>query len=121
MRRGVAAVELALTLPIVVMLTSAVIDYGLFLRSLATVNNAVREGARAGVRVPAGADPSPETIALVNVQRVLVDAGFVDRAAAHTDAVLLPVGDTTSLVITVSIPFTPVVGLLPTPPPPPPR
>lgn len=110
-RRGAAAVELALSLPIVLMLAGAVFDYGMFMRSLAFANNAVREGARAGARMEVSDTPGPEEVALTSVARVLDDAGVASGAYDVSAAIT---GDD-GIAVSVDIPFTPLVGLVPTP------
>lgn len=48
-QRGVAAVEFALVLPVLLILLFGIIEMGLFLYDKAVITNASREGARAGV------------------------------------------------------------------------
>ncbi|PYE21384.1 TadE-like protein [Paraburkholderia silvatlantica] len=48
-QRGVAAVEFALVLPVLLILLFGIIEMGLFLYDKAVITNAAREGARAGV------------------------------------------------------------------------
>ena len=47
--RGQSLVELALILPVFLILTLAVVDFGMALRAYVTVTNAAREGARYAV------------------------------------------------------------------------
>ncbi|MDP6468721.1 MAG: TadE/TadG family type IV pilus assembly protein [Pirellulaceae bacterium] len=49
--RGVAAIEAALVLPIVVLLTFGYIELGWYVNSLQVLHNAARQGARAAVRI----------------------------------------------------------------------
>ena len=58
-QKGVAAVEFALVLPILVMMAFGIIEFSLILYDKAVITNASREGARAGIvsqspRVPDG-------------------------------------------------------------------
>lgn len=48
-KKGAAAVEFALILPILVVLTFGIIEFGLVLYDQAVITNASREGARTGV------------------------------------------------------------------------
>ena len=50
-KRGVAAVEAALALPIVVLLTFGFIEIGWYVNSLQILHDAARQGARAAVRL----------------------------------------------------------------------
>lgn len=52
--RGAVAVEFALVLPLLVMLVTGIIQFGLYYNAKLTLTHAVREGARAAV---VGADP----------------------------------------------------------------
>lgn len=47
--RGVAAVEFALVLPLLIVLLLGIIDFGLMMYDKAMITNAAREGARAGI------------------------------------------------------------------------
>lgn len=47
--RGVAAAELALILPVLLLILFGIIEFGMIMYSREVVTNAVREGARAGI------------------------------------------------------------------------
>ena len=47
--RGAELIELALVLPILLLVFAGIVDFGLLLQRLITVNNAAREGARIAV------------------------------------------------------------------------
>ena len=59
-QEGVAAVEFALVLPLLVLLAFGIIEFSLVLFDKAVITNASREGARAGIlyRVPFSTDPT---------------------------------------------------------------
>ena len=65
-QKGVAAVEFALVLPLLVLLAFGIIEFSLALYDKAVITNASREGARAGIvfRDPAFTDG--EIIGIVN-------------------------------------------------------
>ncbi len=65
-QKGVAAVEFALVLPLLVVLAFGIIEFSLALYDKAVITNASREGARAGIvfRDPAVTDD--EIIGIVN-------------------------------------------------------
>jgi Flp pilus assembly protein TadG len=73
--RGQAVIELALTLPLLLIVVFGIIDFGFMFQRYEAVTNAAREGARLGVLVPAVATPGMYTAA--NAQ---------DRALAYLDA-----------------------------------
>ncbi len=73
--RGQAVIELALTLPLLLIVVFGIIDFGFMFQRYEAVTNAAREGARLGVLVPAVAAPGQYTVA--NAQ---------DRALAYLDA-----------------------------------
>ena len=50
-RRGVAAVEAAIVMPIVILLTFGFIELGWYVNSVQILHNAARQGARAAVRL----------------------------------------------------------------------
>jgi Flp pilus assembly protein TadG len=47
--RGAAAVEMALVLPLLIMLLGGIVDYGRYFWTQVQLTNAAREGARAGI------------------------------------------------------------------------
>jgi Flp pilus assembly protein TadG len=85
-RRGVAAVEAAVTLPLLVTLMLGVWEVGRMLQVNSTLNNAAREG----VRIAAGGvwNGQPVTVAIVQqqVKDYLTSAGF--PAAAVNGSVI---------------------------------
>lgn len=48
-QRGVAAVEFALILPLLIVVLFGIVDFGLMIYNKAMITNAAREGARAGI------------------------------------------------------------------------
>jgi len=65
-QKGVAAVEFALILPILVMLAFGIIEFSLLLYDKAVITNASREGARAGIVSQSPRVNDSEIIAVVN-------------------------------------------------------
>jgi Flp pilus assembly protein TadG len=63
-QKGVAAVEFALILPILVLLAFGIIEFSLILYDKAVITNASREGARAGIvsQSPRVSDGEIETV-----------------------------------------------------------
>jgi hypothetical protein len=73
-RRGVAAVEFALTFPVVALLLLGGLEFGWYFSRLAMVNSAAHDGARYGAQqVSAGAQ---RTLAEAGTLTMLEDMGF---------------------------------------------
>jgi Flp pilus assembly protein TadG len=83
--RGVAAVEFALLLPILLLLTLGAIDWGYFLYVKQRVVNAAREGARAGTLVdPATKEEDPLQVAKFAAEAYLKGVGLTETAVVTT-------------------------------------
>lgn len=71
-QKGASAVEFALVLPLLMLITFGIIEFGLFMYNQQVITNSSREGARAGIvsRVPArlveGPTIPPSAAACVN-------------------------------------------------------
>lgn len=110
---GIALVEMALILPVLVLLTFGVIEYGWMFMRAHQVTSAAREGARAGARALAG---NADVAAAVT--RVMSDA----RISGYTYSVS-PAADGVEtggrFTVTVSVPYANVdllgIAILPTP------
>lgn len=87
-RRGVAAAEAAVTLPVVVLLMLGVWEVGRMLEVNAILNNAVRDGAR----LAAGGmeNGTPVTVAMVqqHVQNYMTSAGIPSAAVGGSTVTL---------------------------------
>lgn len=134
-RRGVAAIEFALWLPVLLLFVSAVIDWGSYMTTRVTVARAVMEGTRSGAAVfepptvvPPGSRIVNRTIA--RTERVFTDMGLTCSnpscfqvqyctigAAADfgDDPALCTNPPIVTLVVEATLPFTPFFGLIPTP------
>ena len=62
-RTGSAAIEFALTLPLFVLLVTAIFEFGWMFFMRSTVIHAVRDGCRAGAVIPPGESPSASEVA----------------------------------------------------------
>ena len=80
---GATTVELALTLPLVLLLLVGIVDLGLALNAYVTVNNASREGAQYAIVHPT-ATPS-EITAVVVARSAPLDAGKLSVNALYYD------------------------------------
>jgi Flp pilus assembly protein TadG len=106
---GNALVEFGLLLPFLLILLLGIIDWGHVHFARLTITNAAREGARVGVTraTPQVAEAEAEARA----REYLVNSGIQGaevRAAMH---------DTVQdgLTVTVTLPFRPLIGFVPTP------
>lgn len=117
-RRGAAAIEFALCFPIFVAILFGILEYGWIFYEQANVIAAVRSGARFGVTQDPDTQPSYLTDAEDTVRDSLAGLGI--RASDLTDATIeATVSPSTSatdlLTVACTVPYTPVVGLIPTP------
>ena len=114
-RRGASAVEFALTLPVILVIASAVIDYGWYLHQATSVVHAVREGARFGSTV--ALDDGPDVEAVNQTTTVLNTLGVPCSSGAGCEvaAILGTTGTLTSMTVTAEIEYLAPFGLVPTP------
>lgn len=115
-RRGSAAIEFALTLPVLITLMLAVLEYGWVFFQQSSVVNAVRDGTRVAVQAP---DYScVEEVANAQTRAVLARFGLDCDSIPDCDIItdLNPYDDTAdTLTVKVSIPYEPLTGLIPVP------
>ncbi|MEQ1502226.1 MAG: TadE family protein [Myxococcota bacterium] len=116
-RRGGAAVEFALIAPVLFAMLSGIVEWGWYLFNLQLVLNAVADGTRAGARIPMSASPSPATVAHDRAAALLQSLGVVSSASTASAAVtvITSTGATPEVFVSVSLPYTPLIGLIPTP------
>lgn len=85
-RRGAALVEAAFALPILLILVVGIIEFGRFIHTKVTLDNAVREGARFASTGQQVADPDdPEA-------RLARGDGIRQRVVAYASTLRLPAG-----------------------------
>ena len=98
--RGVAAVEFAIILPVLVLMLMGIIDWGFFFFFSESVVNAAREGARAGVVEPDSGDTTTtaETVAQAYLGSANIEIGTgTNEAEASADL------DGSDLAVTVTM------------------
>lgn len=111
-RRGAAAVEFALVLPVLLALIFGLIDWGWFLFYRVTYTMA----AQRGVRLAAGAPMSRDPVALAEQEaRAWLLAYGADPTGADIHAELVGSGADEEIQVTVSRTYEPLIGLVPTP------
>jgi Flp pilus assembly protein TadG len=120
-RRGVAATEFALILPLLVLLVLGAVDFGRFAHSLIAVSNASRTGAGFAAMHPTTTVATPQWRAAIR-QQVLTELGQTTGHLGIADAEVVtaipdPVVDSGSasgtrwaVSVTVSIPFRTIVA-----------
>ena len=99
--RGAALLETAITLPLVLLVTVSIFEFGRAYQTWQVLTNAAREGAR--IAVIAGTTDNQVTDAVRNYMK----GGQLPSHAAATVSVNrnVPFGATTASTITVSYPF----------------
>lgn len=111
-RRGGAAIELALTAPILFSMATGVVEWGWFMNQQVSVVQAARDAARAGaLTADAGEAPS---VAIERFNDRLTEIG-ADPTQSTVAAV---VGDSSAgsvLTVSVEVPYPALLGFLPTP------
>ncbi len=113
-RRGASAVEFALTLPILLALASAVVDYGWYLSQSINVLNSTREGLRVGAMVPY--DDGPDAEAETWTTSLLKSYGIdCEALSCNISAAVGTVDGYDAMTLTVDIPYTAPVGVVPVP------
>ena len=116
-RHGASALEFALTLPIVMAVLAGILEYGWYLFQSSNVVHALRDGTRIGVTVPLADAEGPTTRAQAHARAVLDGLGVPcdDDGGCLVSAMIGPSGDISTLTMTISVDYTPIVGMLPTP------
>lgn len=112
-RRGAQAVEFALLLPVLLGLTSGIIDYGWYFSQHLEVLQASRDAVRSAAVLDQDVAPNtPCYTAVENARTNLNTKGF-DGTGATLAAVVLD-GDKV-VVLTLSVPYAALFGLIPVP------
>jgi len=112
--RGANPIEFALTLPMFVAITFALLDYGWFFMNKAVADVAVARGCRAGAIIDP-LDGDPATVALIEMagwsQFIVADCQL------HEWCLIRDVGTvpTRRLECEMDAPYQPLIGLFPTP------
>lgn len=113
-RRGAAAVEFALTAPLLLLILSAVLDYGWYLSRMAAVLQSVREGARIGSRTDQA--EGPEAAAVVSTEATLVSMGVpCETVNCDVTATMGVLADMDTITVEAEVEYLPLMGMVPTP------
>jgi hypothetical protein len=111
-RRGAAAIEFALVLPVLVGLLMGAIEWGWYLRHEILVVHIARDAAAAGA-LSKPAD-GPDTVALARAWDALVE-GHIDPARAHLDADVVSSVYGPVISVDVVVDYDPLLRWVPTP------
>jgi len=114
-RRGNAAVEFALTLPLLLAIVSAILDYGWYLTQSGNVMQAVREGARLGATIDQEDGPDSEAIDHATASLRALGVPCDTATACNVEATILTVGGLDAITVTAEISYEPLMGIVPTP------
>ncbi len=106
-QRGVAAVEFALVLPVLLLILFGIIEFGLVMFDQAVITNASREGARAGIVLKT---PKATTTDIQNVVLNYCQSRLISIGGTSSPSVSVPSGQGgsfgTPLTVTVTYKFT---------------
>jgi Flp pilus assembly protein TadG len=114
LRRGASAVEFALTLPLLIVMISAIVDLTWFLQQETSLLQGVREGVRVGASTVAENDPLGT--ARLHTEDALKSLG-IDCAAVDCDitASVDTSGALDLITLAAVVPYEAPFGLLPSP------
>jgi Flp pilus assembly protein TadG len=104
--RGAELVELALILPILLIIIAGIVDFGFMFQAFMVVNNAAREGAR--VRILPGYTNADAT---ARVNNYVTASGLAGTATTSVNAITIPTGgagapSSNGVRVTVRYPYT---------------
>ncbi len=110
-RRGNAAIEFALVLPVLLLLALPPIEFAWYITCSRTALEAVQDGARVGAKTPLSNDPvaAARAATLANLDASLP----ISYSPSDVGVSLVNGGDTVR--VDVSIPFPPLIGFAPVP------
>lgn len=128
-RRGSAAIEFAIWLPVVLMFVATVVDYGFYMTRRVAVARATMEGARYGAAVfepdsvpegtdvePAARDRASEMLTDMGIACPVVPSCAINTTYCQSDASAAcnnPPFD--AIQVEIDYTYTPIFGLVPVP------
>ena len=102
---GTSIVEATIVLPLLLLLTFAIGDFGIAYTRWNSLTNAVREGARAGVVFQAPCNVGTVTNAVENTVSTFAMSSGLDGAAIATTVANACAGTGTQLIVTSTVPY----------------
>lgn len=103
--RGQAMIETALTLPLLLLLSVSVFEFGRAFQYWQILTNAAREGARVAVLPGTGTDAVTERVASYIEGGQLVNAGSATVTVVSNDEISIGASTASASTVTVSYPF----------------
>lgn len=113
-RRGAAALEFALCLPVILLVIGGIVDLSAFVELTQVASRAARDGARIGATVIEGDDPTGEGIEAAAVEQaelLLAEAGRPCGAGCDITADWVAIDGAMYVRVDVRYPYEPWVGL----------
>jgi Flp pilus assembly protein TadG len=119
MQAGTSVVEMAIVLPLLLMLVFAIGDFGIAYTQWNSLTNAVREGARAGVVFRAPCNAATVTTEVENTVSNFASSSGLDGGAITTTVANPCAGTGSQMTVTSTIPYdyiaiAALTGLAPT-------
>lgn len=116
LRRGAAALEFALTLPVLIVVLGAVIELSLYISHFHQIQRASRDGARVGSITLEGADADGSLItseAVDHATEVLESVGMPCDSKCNIEAEWLEFGDWMFVEVRVTYPYQSFTSIIP--------
>ena len=104
-QRGQAMIETALTLPLLLLLSVSVFEFGRAFQYWQILTNAAREGARVAVLPGTGSDDVTDRVAAYIEGGQLVNAGSATVTVVSDDEISIGASTASASTVTVSYPF----------------
>jgi len=111
-RRGAAAIEFALTLPVFVLMLGGALEWGWVMPHELDAEHVARDAARAGALAAPGQDPI--ALATTRATQALAEQG-VDPGRATVAVSLGNAVSGTTIQVQVTVPYDTLLGLVPAP------
>ncbi len=100
-QRGAALLETAITIPIILLVSVGIFEFGRAYQTWQVLTNAAREGARVAILMEAS-----DTQVLTTVRSYMTAGGLANAATANIVLTRnVPMGSTTASKVTVNYPF----------------
>jgi Flp pilus assembly protein TadG len=114
-RRGSAAVEFALVLPVLLLLFGAIVDFSLYVSTCHVVSRAARDGARVGAATPdpSGAGTELRAAAIAQAQSTMTEMGHPCSGGCTVNAEWTNTDGYWWLSVEIEYDWTPPVGVVP--------
>ena len=114
-QRGAAAVEFALSVPILLAILFGILDYAWYIKQATDVVHATREGLRLGVKVDQVDNPTAATSTQTTAVLQAFGLDCESDLVCEISAVSTTVDGLDAIHLSVVVPYEPLVGMVPTP------